>query len=141
MNDRIPAPNAASRVTFSSTSNGLQRNVSSLRGQPFHLDVVPLDGREILVEEIPLPPFGWIRGLQPVPRRYWPRKHQTVGVGIRRPRHGRRDRLPDIRRAFERQVYTERAADVNENLPVFHGFARRRDRARPSLHATLVVGV
>src|SRR5688572_3027355 len=70
MNDNRPAPNAASSVTFSSMRtttrplgglfHRLQRNEGSLCGSAFHLHVMSFHGRQVLVHEVPLPPFGGI---------------------------------------------------------------------------------
>jgi hypothetical protein len=48
----------------------LERDVGAPRRHSFHLHVVPLHGRQVLVQEVPLPPLGRIRGLQPVAGRH-----------------------------------------------------------------------
>src|SRR5262245_48174586 len=45
------------------SADGLQRDQVL---QAFHLDVVPLHRRQVLVHEVPLPPFRRVRCLQPV---------------------------------------------------------------------------
>src|SRR5688500_2741716 len=70
-NDRRPAPNAASSVTFSSMRtttlrrwslfHWLQRDEGALRGPAFHLHIVALHRRQILIHEVPLPSLGRVR--------------------------------------------------------------------------------
>jgi hypothetical protein len=43
--------------------DGFERNERRTGPSAFHLDVVTLDRREVLIQKIPLPPFGGVRRL------------------------------------------------------------------------------
>src|SRR5687767_8772574 len=151
MNDRRPAPNAASSETFSSMPpttppirclfHLLERDERRLRRDAFHLDVVPLHGRQVLIHEIPLPPLGRIRRLKPVARRHRPRKDELVGIGVRGSWPCRRDGAAYVVRTVVRKRQAKRASDVDEDLPIIQRLSRRRNHARRRLHVPRLVGV
>src|SRR5688500_3704470 len=124
MNDNSPAPNAARSETFSSMPattprprclfHLLQRDECR---DAFHLDVMSLYGRQILIHEVPLPALGRIRRLQPVARRHGPRKDELVDPRVRAPRTRRRDGPADVVGTVIGQRQAKRTPDVDEDLP------------------------
>ena len=102
-----------------------------------------LHRRQILEHEIPLPPLRRIRRLQPVPRRQ--SASQTPACVSPSSAFTLPKRLAMSARTWAAVGYVERDAErdaeVDEDLPVFHRLAGRRDRARRPLQPSLLVRI